>query len=438
MVSPDASKPQAPDLHTKLVETIKDYQKLRSQKLSNGEDTSIIDNLIITLKSQIKSLQNNYVKLKREKPFEERCEMGLHDIFLYYAKQQSMLGKTPTFEIIQKNLETLTLGKFLRFCRDFEIMESRSLPDKKVLTRDTCQKIFIKNAILQKEMEEPQFLKAIKDISDVFFDKEFDKINKTDISKLPSEQKIHKIFELLGCHDSNFYSKKLKGFLVPFGSSPNNRIPDDDLSKKYKPKARRSPDSIYSSNTVRKIDRPEKRFKDNIFLTQKYHRAPSDAIVALSPNKLNIQSSFTYSKKAAVIKSRNPFTWQGLGEMTADQLKDEENFDINELIVEEDCSEDEYVDKKYPLTGTQSMANLKSPKISAKFSKKGFFSNKGSNNKKMNKSENISEKTLRRGNELLEAAKIEEDEHMKRILKIADAQLQKAQNYAAKLKHKYN
>jgi len=433
---PDSPKPPAPDLQTKLIETIKEYQKLRNEKISNGEDTSVIDNLIITLREQLKSLQKPYLnKIKKEKSFEELCKIGLHEIFSYYAKQQSMLGKTPTFDDILKNLETLTLGKFLRFCRDFEFMDAHSLPDKKVLTKEQVQKIFLKNSVLQKEMTETHFLNAIREISALYYDEEYDKINETDSKAMPKGEKLTKFYEYIGCSDANIYSKKLKGFLVPFGSGPNTRLPENDIAKKYKPKPRRSPDSRIASTTIRTIEKPEKTFREpNIFLTQTAtHRAPSDAIVSLTTKATS--QNVSYAKRNVAMKARNPFTWQGLGEMTAEQLKDEENFDINELIAEEDGSEDEYLDKRYPLAASQ--AYLKSPETTVKNPNINLSNKNSADKKRMNKSAStnqISEKTLRRGDELLEAAKKEEDEHMKRILKIADAQLQKAQNYAAKIK----
>ena len=42
------------------------------------------------------------------------------------------------------------------------------------------------------------------------------------------------MFECLGCHDPVIYNQKLKDALPHFGVDPYDRIPDYDLSKKYK------------------------------------------------------------------------------------------------------------------------------------------------------------------------------------------------------------
>jgi hypothetical protein len=52
----------------------------------------------------------------------------LKEIFDFYGKQTNLLGKNPTFDQINSNLQSLNLGEFLKFCADFEILKN----DKKL------------------------------------------------------------------------------------------------------------------------------------------------------------------------------------------------------------------------------------------------------------------------------------------------------------------
>lgn len=47
----------------------------------------------------------------------------LKSIFDFYGKQTSLLGRNPTFDQINNNLQSLNLGEFLKFCADFQILK---------------------------------------------------------------------------------------------------------------------------------------------------------------------------------------------------------------------------------------------------------------------------------------------------------------------------
>lgn len=59
----------------------------------------------------------------------EKREKQLKGIFDFYCRQQMLVGKKPTFEEIEKEINNLNLGEFMRFCLDFSI----PVPKEKVM-----------------------------------------------------------------------------------------------------------------------------------------------------------------------------------------------------------------------------------------------------------------------------------------------------------------
>lgn len=197
-----------------------------------GGDTSSIDIILKKFEKHLK-LANKNEKYASANSFEERCRHGLHEIFGFYCKQLRLLGNTPTFESIERNNETLNLGKFFKFLRDFDIMDTQRRPDKKVLTRKLVQKLYLKITDFRDEMDENQFLKTIELISEFYYDVEYDNINGTNHKSLAPNEKLLKFYMDIGCHDPNIYLKNCKGVIHSFGVAPS-RIPIDDLSRNYK------------------------------------------------------------------------------------------------------------------------------------------------------------------------------------------------------------
>ena len=75
-------------------------------------------------------------------------------VFKFYSKQQQLIGKSPTFEMIQNNANTFTKGKFLKFCKDFKI----------ALTKDEALSIFNKVTDFCSEMSLEQFKNALNEL----------------------------------------------------------------------------------------------------------------------------------------------------------------------------------------------------------------------------------------------------------------------------------
>ena len=79
---------------------------------------------------------------------------NLSKVFRFYSIQQSLLGRSPTFDSIGHNLSTLTRGKFLKFCLDF------SLP----LKQDEVLYLFNSISGFKQEIKFSEFLQLLEQI----------------------------------------------------------------------------------------------------------------------------------------------------------------------------------------------------------------------------------------------------------------------------------
>lgn len=151
----------------------------------------------------------------------------------------------------------------------------------------------------------------------------------------------------------------------------------------------------------------------------------------------------SYTKIKNLKQHRNPFTWQGLGEMNPEQLKDaEDDFDIKNLIVDDESEEDEYLNKQYPLANIPEpfVAASKPEPVKYEATPKNSYKTSLTNSRNFSpanavlKGNNtISRQALERAQELNESQKKTQDDQLKRIMKIADAQIAKAKKMTDKL-----
>lgn len=139
----------------KLRQNIQDYQEIRQNKLKTREDCSVIDSLISTLKLQLAKIlavknlkspikskpknleQNKLITKEKTKPkeliSEEKSKDPLREIFEFYAKQQNNVVKVSLIEQLTQNFSVLNLAKFMRFLKEFEIMDIIKKKDRRNL-----------------------------------------------------------------------------------------------------------------------------------------------------------------------------------------------------------------------------------------------------------------------------------------------------------------
>lgn len=273
---------QDPDLTQEAESILKGLKEVRQSYLKNN----LQDNGDSFLKQQIK---------------------GVKEVFLFYAKQHQMLGRTPTFESINKDSELWNIGKFIKFCNDFGLTgRNKSYP---TISKTQAQQLFKKFSSNSRVMSLNQFFECLESVAVLFFNSNFDLTTGEKISELSVEEKKQKLYLFLEVHDPNAYLNKAKGFGLPFSSDKLSRIPENDLSKRYK-------------------------FRDH-----------SQAKKRLQEWKENKQTdrSFSVSKKKVkyqmpkIVKRDDLVTWQDLHTKKQPNLLDKE--DLMQLFTEDDCKE---------------------------------------------------------------------------------------------------
>ena len=136
------------EFEVNLKQSINQYENLIRTKENKGQDSSTIRSFIATLEKELDNYKSSKMtsreepreinrsvkildRMQREKKYvmtiEEKREKGLKEIFAFYTRAQMLIGKKPTFEQIEKELNLLSLGKFTKFARDFEIQLPISL-----------------------------------------------------------------------------------------------------------------------------------------------------------------------------------------------------------------------------------------------------------------------------------------------------------------------
>ena len=137
---PQDSNQQAKEqeIIAKLIHTIKEYEELKLQRQQIGEETTVIDSLIGTLKDQLAKIQSGKISKpskakQKEAPVEEKSKDPLKEIFEFYAKQQNTAVKSALIEQLVQNYSILNLAKFLRFMKEFELMDTIKRKDKRML-----------------------------------------------------------------------------------------------------------------------------------------------------------------------------------------------------------------------------------------------------------------------------------------------------------------
>jgi hypothetical protein len=297
-------------------------------------------------------------------------------------------------------------------------------------------------------MNYEQFIQALDMVAILYFDAEYDKIFNTDYKSLPLPDKRTKLFTFLGCDNPENvtfiqYRGKLKGFSIAFSTNTEYRIPENDPAKnyKYKPYKHQRMDledwkKQKQQPQIQPLKPPKpKKHPETQSPQIKHSETPSQA--------KDIEKPDSYLKMKNLKQPRNPFTWQGLGEMSPEQLKDaEDDFDIKNLIVDDESDEDEYLNKQYPLAHIPDPIVAASKPEPAKYEATPKNSYKSSlansrnfspGNAVLKGNNSISRQALERAQELNESQKKTQDDQLKRIMKIADAQIAKAKKMTDKL-----
>ena len=167
--------------HSKTINTNLKMPKINSSSLKSRKIESKSNQSLNNSKNNSKI----HIKLKNKKLTKEELRQNtLREIFSYYCKQHSFLGRSPTFGALLTKEELLSLSEFMQFCRDFKIFDEKK--GKQLKDRITII-----------------FKQDIKDATLMTFD-EFDKCIKKMAYLMHKEKKWYKTDQL------NFYERKRK------------------------------------------------------------------------------------------------------------------------------------------------------------------------------------------------------------------------------------
>lgn len=302
---------------SKLKASIADFEALCKQEGSQ-EQISAIKAVIRTMKRQLARLTDRpqsptHASLR----FRERCNRTLHDIFHFYSNKILLIGKSPSFDLIQHNSETWNISKFVRFLQDFNLLQAKK---SKTLDIPSVKVVFAKNAHAQREMDEEQFHGALGMIADLYYSKEFDEENGLEVAGKRTDEKLEMLYRLLQFDRPNEWMKRAKGFGLPFGSHTK------PLPPTYKPTHKqKGPQSHSTDLTIgKRAQTPAKHLADML----------------VSESSQPTRSEVSVPTKPAP-KSKVPFTLKTLSDLKPeDLLGRNEDFDLSGLVAEDSFEEE--------------------------------------------------------------------------------------------------
>ncbi|OMJ69745.1 hypothetical protein SteCoe_32449 [Stentor coeruleus] len=213
-----------------VIKTIKEYQELETEYLDFSELKSILSVLTTSLSKCLAKHSENH---KEQVNLKEKYKKNLEDIFQFYARVQRIQGNDDTFDAMEANNTNLTIGKFLKFCADFNILLNKG-DEKRALSKEILTSIFKKTANNTRLMSEQQFIEVIDKVSEIFYSPDLDKQFSTTYAYLPLSEKRELLYKHLGIHDFNIYHHKKKAFGIAFSPEKYSRVPLNDSSHQYK------------------------------------------------------------------------------------------------------------------------------------------------------------------------------------------------------------
>ena len=197
-------------LRTKLKLTLWEFINLR--KIAETEqDLQFLQEMIKKLLFQLKKMLGTQNPLTNPKEATVKPNDALTEVFNFYIKQQKVAAKTSTFDTLDNQFKTLTLPKFLFFCKDFKLLKQGKNPKKVAEQIQALQEIFTKNADFSKQMTKTHFLACLSDLSALFLTEEYDSQHSTQYFSLPPEEKLKKFLEIVGLTGKQDLKSKLIG-----------------------------------------------------------------------------------------------------------------------------------------------------------------------------------------------------------------------------------
>ena len=321
--------------------------------------------LILTkLETSLQSYLTKHLEFQKEDSNpNDKYKKNLEDIFQFYAKVQRIQGTEDTFEAMEASNTVWNLGKFLKFCADFNIVQAKE-ETKRALSKEQLTVIFKKTASNTRLMTEPQFIEALDKIAEVIYNPELDRLLNTSFAYSAVPEKRELLYKLLGIHSFNKYHQKKKAFGIAFSPEKHSRIPVSETSHKYTFKINESGQKkldiwkkTKGSRSTPPLLKPVQELVKNSqsFIRKSGQALPASGYALRLKAKKNQNESKTEHKVVVpeeettkivenVIPQPKVLTIQGLGNLDYKDIDDE--FDLKDLISGE---RDEYFDKLYEI-----------------------------------------------------------------------------------------
>ena len=217
---------------TFLGKLIKTADRLRYVLETVGEFEELFDIISFNL-FKLNKMITDLVALRKQDEIEEKYKKSLEEIFLFYAKLQRIQGAEPTFESVEASNSTWNLGKFLKFCSDFELILKKT-EGVRATTKENLVCIFKKTAVNTRSMNFKQFLQALDKISEFLYSPDFDRQLLSNFAYKSLDEKRILLFEAMDIVDFQKIKQKIKPFGIGFNPDKKSRIPRTDPSHKYR------------------------------------------------------------------------------------------------------------------------------------------------------------------------------------------------------------
>lgn len=206
----------------KLQKSLQKYSNLCLQ----FSEFSKISPILSKIKIKFQGFIDKYTGSPKKINFNQVVKKNLEEIFLFYAKSQKIQGAEDTFEGLESSNTSWNLGKFLRFCQNFDLTS-----EKNGIPKEQLSKIFKKTALNSRIMDMECFYKALEKIAEEYYNPQYDRDHDTNYCVKSVEDKKEMLFKLLKLEKLNSYLKKAKGFNVPHTPKDKIRIPKSHFKK---------------------------------------------------------------------------------------------------------------------------------------------------------------------------------------------------------------
>lgn len=207
-------------LKGKIVKTFHVFDDLKVENEEVLKLKVILDGLTDGLALVIKNCQVPHKALAPD------VQKNLEETFLFYGKAQKIQGAENTFEGLELSNSTWNMGKFLKFCQDFNIQSQKSSKKPAAgLSLSQLQSIFHKTSKNSIKMEFSHFLDSLHQISESLFPSQLEN------SATEPNEKFSKLISFLSLDNANSFHKKLIGFNKPHSPESHCRIPKMTIRK---------------------------------------------------------------------------------------------------------------------------------------------------------------------------------------------------------------